>query len=201
MQLLRRLSRNVARARGRTQSPRESQRGERKDLMSDPFFLRFRWSDPEALDREIEDARIAHASAQNTAGEVETACRLGIALTAADREAEAAVLLDTILAKARAHPESAPAAWLLLYLATARQYLGERTVAQSMFDEALTIATTLGLRDLEHYVLHHRGRCYAEQNDLVEARRCFERALEIRLELGEPRAERTRQAIAALDKL
>jgi tetratricopeptide (TPR) repeat protein len=169
--------------------------------MSEPFFLRFRWSDPKALEREIEDAGTEYARADNTAAEVDAACRLGIALTAADRESEAAVLLDAALAKARDLPQPAPAAWLLLYLATARQYLGERALAQSMFDEALATATAHGLRDLEHYVLHHRGRCYAEQNDLVEARRCFERALEIRLELGEPRAERSRQAIAALNEL
>jgi tetratricopeptide (TPR) repeat protein len=169
--------------------------------MSERFFLRFRWSDPKALEREIDDARLAHASASGTAAEAEAACRLGIALTAADRESEAASLLDATLTKARHLPEATPAAWVLLYLATARQYLGERTVAQSMFDEALTIATAHELREVEHYVLHHRGRCYAEQNDLAEAKRCFERALEIRLELGEPRAERTRQAIAALNEL
>ena len=68
-----------------------------------------------------------------------------------------------------------------------------------MFAEALAIATDNGLRDVEHYVLHHLGRCYAEQGDIPSARHCFERALEIRLELKEPRAERTRQALAALN--
>jgi len=163
------------------------------------FFLRFRWSDPDALEREIEDARLAYANTVDAAGEIDAACRLGIALTAADREAEAAALLDAALTKARLLPDAEPAAWVLLYLATARQYLGERAVAQAMFDEALAIAAAHGFREVEHYVLHHRGRCYAEQNNVVEARRCFERALQIRLELGEPRAERTRQAIAALD--
>jgi tetratricopeptide (TPR) repeat protein len=167
--------------------------------MSERLFLRFRWRDPKALEHEIHDARLAHASAGDTATEVEAACRLGIALTAADRESEAATLLDATLAKARHLLEAAPTAWVLLHLATARQYVDERTIAQSMFEEALTIATAHGLREIEHYVLHHRGRCYVEQKDLAEAKRCFERALEIRLELGEPRAERTRQAIAALN--
>jgi tetratricopeptide (TPR) repeat protein len=169
--------------------------------MSPPFFQRFRWSDAAALQRELADAQAALAAGRNaTDAEAECACRLATALIAADRETEAAALLQETLPKARALNQSAPIAWVLLGLATARQYLGQRELAQSIFAEALEITQTSGLRDIEHFVLHHRARCYAEQHELDNARRCFEHALEIRLALGEPRAERTREALAALDK-
>ena len=169
--------------------------------MSEPFFQRFRWSDAAALEREIREAQEAHASARTSGdkdAEIECACRLGVALTAADREAEAATLLEDALIKARALAKPAPTAWVMLSRATARQYLGDRALAQTMFVEALNIAATQGLREIEHYVLHHRGRCYAEQRDIADARDCFERALAIRLELNEPRAERTREALEQL---
>ena len=172
--------------------------------MSSPFFQRFRWSDAAALQHEIAEARVAYSTArdpENPASEIEAACRLATGLIAADHEAEAAVLLEEALLKARALSQPTPTALALLGLATARQYLGQRELAQAMFAEALDITQTNNLQGIEHYVLHHQGRCYAEQRDLDNARRCFERALEIRLTLGEPRAQRTREALAALDKL
>lgn len=172
--------------------------------MSSPFFLRFRWSDAAALQREIAEAQVAYRTArvaENPASEIEVACRLATGLIAADREAEAAVLLEDALPKARALNQPTSTAWVLLGLATARQYLDQRDLAQSLFAEALDITQINNLQDIEHFVLHHQGRCYAEQHDLDKARRCFERALEIRLALGEPRAERTREALAALGKL
>lgn len=171
-------------------------------MSQEPFFQRFRWNDADALQRELVEARAAYSLARQTsdaASEIECAGRLGIALTAGDREREAVAVLESALAKARTLGEFAPVAWTLLHLATARQYLGEHAVAQTMFGEALHIAQRNDMQDVEHYILHHRGRCYAEQGDFKEARHCFERALEIRLALGEPRAERTRQALAALD--
>lgn len=172
--------------------------------MTDPYFLRYRWPDPAALAAEIAEARaelIAARNANNTAGEADNACRLAIALTAADREAEAAVLLEEVLPKVRATGDHASIGLTLLYLATARQYLGEHPRAQAMFAEALGIATVHGFRDLEHYVWHHRGRCFAEMRNFRDARDCFERALKLRLELADPRAERSRQALALLDEL
>jgi tetratricopeptide (TPR) repeat protein len=172
--------------------------------MSPSFFQRFRWNDTAALEHEISDAQAAYIDARNSAdaaAELEAACRLATGLTAADREAEAATLLEDALPKARTLNQPDQTAWVLLCLATAKQYLGRRDLAQSMFAEALAIAQTNSLRDVEHYVLHHQGRCYAEQDAIDEARQCFERALEIRLALGEPRAERTREALRALDKL
>lgn len=170
--------------------------------MPDQFFHRFRWSDAAALAREIEAARealIGDRAEKGLEAEIEAACRLGSALTAADREAEAAAMLEDALTKARALGKAEPLAWTLHTLATARQYLGERELAQTLFSEALALAAAQGLREVEHYVLHHQGRCYAEQRDIESARRCFQRALAIRLELKEPRAERTREALAALD--
>lgn len=172
--------------------------------MSDPFFLRYRWPDPVALAAEIAEASAELAAARNKndiAGELDNVGRLAVALTAADREAEAAELLEAALPKARTSGDHASTGFTLLYLATARQYLGERTLARAMFAEALDIATAHGLRDLEHYAWHHLGRCLAEMRDIPAARDCFERALKIRLELNEPRAERSRQAIALLNTL
>jgi tetratricopeptide (TPR) repeat protein len=179
----------------------KAKQSENTGAMSGAFFQRFRWSDAAALAREIDEARAAHAAAQNTGdvrAEVEAACQLGNALTAADCEAEAARLLEAALVSARTLADPVPRAWVTLHLATARQYLGDRALAQDLFEEALNLAVAHCQRELEHYVLHHRGRCYAEQRDPERARAAFEAALKIRLELGEPRAERTRQALAAL---
>lgn len=173
-------------------------------LPSEPFFLRFRWNDADALQRELAEAQAAYQQARKAADaahEIESACRLGIALTVSDREHEACAILEDALAKARTLGEATPIAWSLLYLATARQYLDEREIAQSMFSEALDITQRHHLRDIEHYVLHHQGRCCVEQRRYEEARRSFKHALELRLALGELRAERTREALAALDAL
>jgi tetratricopeptide (TPR) repeat protein len=124
-----------------------------------------------------------------------------VALTVADREAEAAELLNENLIKARELGNQALIGWTLLYLATARQYLGQRAEAHTMFAEALGIATAHGMRDLESYVWHHRGRCFAEDRSIPAARDCFERALRLRLELGDPRAERSREALVLLVSL
>lgn len=172
--------------------------------MDEGFFQRFRWNDPGALAREIDEAQSAFATARSSndaRSEIEAACRLGNALTAADREVEAVVLLEGALIKAQTLGEPAHLAWTLHYLATAEQYCGHRELAQEHFAEALDIATANGLREIEHFVWHHRGRCYVELGDIAEARHCFECALAIRLDLGEPRAEKTRQALAALDAL
>jgi tetratricopeptide (TPR) repeat protein len=172
--------------------------------MTETCFMRFRWNDAQALANEIaeaQEARNAAVAAQDIHAEVEATCRLGVALTAADREAEAAKLLTPTLAKARVLADPAPTAWTLLSLATARQYLGEHTEALAMFAEGLDIATRNGLRDVEHYLWHHRGRCHAELRDIAKARDCFERALKLRLELGDPRASRSREAIEMLEKL
>jgi tetratricopeptide (TPR) repeat protein len=172
--------------------------------MSTSFFMRFRWSDSDALAREIADAQSALAAARasgDVAAEIEMTCRFGIALIAADREAEAEALFSSTLTKACSLGQPSHTAWVLHHLATAQQYCGDRDMAQANFVEALDITTAHGLREIEHYIWHHRGRCFVEQGKIAEARICFEKALAIRKQLGDPRAERTQQAIAALDAL
>jgi tetratricopeptide (TPR) repeat protein len=172
--------------------------------MATSFFLRFRWSDAAALDREIGKARLALAAAHDAgdaSAEIEMACRLGTALIAADREAAAAELLSGLLPKAQTLNDPAHAAWILHHLATAEQYCGDRELAQTHFGAALDIATTHEFIHVEHFVWHHRGRCYAEQGEIARARNCFEKALAIRRRLGDPRAEKTQQAIDLLDAL
>jgi hypothetical protein len=46
--------------------------------------------------------------------------------------------------------------------------------------------------------LHHLGRFLVDTGRTAEAVSCFEACLVIRQELGEPRAETTRAALAAL---
>jgi uncharacterized protein HemY len=51
-------------------------------------------------------------------------------------------------------------------------------------------------------VLHHWGRCLAEQRRWAEARSCFERALAVRQALREDRlAASSQRALAELDRL
>jgi hypothetical protein len=57
---------------------------------------------------------------------------------------------------------------------------------------------TSGDRVLEHYTLHHLGRFLVDADRTDEAVACFEACLEIREEQGEPRAESTLAALAAL---
>ena len=86
-----------------------------------------------------------------------------------------------------------------LHLATARQYVGERDLAQALFDAALERAHACGIDHFDHFILHHQGRCFAEQGRLKAARSCFERALALRRQLGEPRfIESTEAALAEL---
>ena len=70
--------------------------------------------------------------------------------------------------------------------------------AESHFREALDLARASGDRVVEHYTLHHLGRFLVDAGRTAEAVPCFEACLVIRQELGEPRAETTRAALAAL---
>src|SRR5262245_29962043 len=120
--------------------------------MTEPFFFRFRWKDQGKLAQEIDDARAACDAAlcaDDVKAQLEHACDLATALTAADREAESVALLEPLLAKARALGDPASLAWLLLTLATARQYLNERGDAHRMFAEALQITQANDLTGIE----------------------------------------------------
>lgn len=126
---------------------------------------------------------------------------LGALLTAGRQEAEGYELLRTYLALARQMPGVEPSAWVIHALATAAQYLGKYDEADALFDEALTMTQAHHWRNLEHFVLHHWGRCLAEQRRLSEAQSRFERSLAIRQELGDPRQESSRRALAELASL
>jgi len=165
-----------------------------------PFFQRFGRDDTAALAREIRDAGAQLARARQSGdelGQLLAASPLGNLLTIARQERAAVDLLEWALALARRLGNRREEAGVLLNLATAKQYLGDRDDAQALFQGAIDC----GVGNLEHFIQHHRGRCYAEQGHLSEARLCFERALVLRRQAGEPRAESTQRALEALKRL
>jgi tetratricopeptide (TPR) repeat protein len=165
-----------------------------------PFFQRFTRDDTAALAREMESASAGLARARQSGdepGQLAAANLLGNLLTVARQEQAAADLEGWALTLARKLGDRREEAAALMNLATARQYLGQRDEAHTLFEEALGC----GDPELEHFIQHHRGRCYAEQGRKDEARLCFERALFLRTQAGEPRAERSQAALDALDTL
>jgi HTH-type transcriptional regulator, pleiotropic regulator of extracellular virulence genes len=167
-----------------------------------PFFRRFRAEDPAAIAREIGADLLRLAEAQRTgdeAAELMISTGIGFGYYITGGEASAAPHLDRALALARRLEDRRAEIEVLLHLATARQYLGERTLAQSLFEAALARSEASGITEFDHFILHHQGRCHAEQGQLAEARRCFERALALREKLGDP--YRIKGTQAALDEL
>jgi tetratricopeptide (TPR) repeat protein len=121
-------------------------------------------------------------------------------LTIASDERGAAEILEPALALARRLGDKVREVEALLSLATARQYLGERAAAQILFQEALDRARADQVSQFEHFIVHHRGRCYVEQGEIAAARDCFVAALALRKALGKPRyIASTERALAALD--
>ncbi len=162
-----------------------------------PFFQRFS-RNPTELARKIEQASAQLTRARAAGDEMAqlvVASPLGNLLTIARQEAAAAELLEWALTLARRLGNRHEEAGVLLNLATARQYLGERDEAQKLFEAALD----RGDAELEHFIQHHRGRCYVEQGKKGQARLCFERALALRKASGEPRAASSERALAELD--
>lgn len=168
------------------------------------FFQRYSAPDFSELEQQIARGLAALTVAQaqgDRAGQVRQAVELGNLLTTARREQEACEVLGSglILAQEAGAPE--PLGWLYLHLGTARQYLGDRDGAQALFAQAAELARINDLRMLASYVLHHRGRCLAEQRKLAEARDCFSQALALRQALNDPRAQSSQRALEALDAL
>lgn len=165
------------------------------------FFLRFTSPDLAALHRDMTQAerQLAQARAQaDLLRALDHAGDLGSMLTT-DRQQEAArALLGEFLPAARQYPAHEPSAWLLHALATACQYCGERAEADALFAEALELARLHSWTQLEHYVLHHWGRCLAEQQRFGPARDCFLKSLALREALGDPQQASPRQALARL---
>lgn len=175
--------------------------------MPDPatHFLRHTPADPAALRARIEQVRVELAAAVARGDEpqaIEHAGDLGAMLTSDRREAEAQELLASWLPAARQRLDSEAAAWLIHAWATTAQYLGRYDEANAGFAEALQRCEARAWNRLRHFVLHHWGRCLAEQRRWAEARSCFERALAVRQALREDRLAASSQgALAELDRL
>jgi HTH-type transcriptional regulator, pleiotropic regulator of extracellular virulence genes len=171
------------------------------------FFRRFRFADDDLPEVEAElaaDRAVLAAAGPDAASAAVLAALTGLgeSLTALGHEAEAAAHLETALVMARQLGDHDQEVSALLHLATARQYLDDRDTAQQLFQAGLDAADRYGLSRQRHFLLHHRGRCYAEQGQLPAARDCFQQALALRQQLGDPRfIASTQNALADLDRL
>jgi tetratricopeptide (TPR) repeat protein len=167
-----------------------------------PLFRRFLVEDRATTLQEIaaDRARLADAQrAGDTAAELAIRTGIGFGLYITANEAEAAPMLDAALSLARALADRSAEIEVLLHLATARQYLGQRDLAQSLFEQALALSSAHDIHMFDHFILYHQGRCWVEQGQIGAARRCFERALPLREQLGIPRfINSTRAALADL---
>jgi len=165
-----------------------------------PLFRRFLVEDRAATLREIAADRERLADAQragDTATELAIRTGIGFGLYVTANETEAAPMLDAALILARALADRSAEIEVLLHLATARQYLDQRDLAQSLFEQALALSAAHDIHTSEHFILYHQGRCWVEQGQIGAARRCFERALPLRLQLGIPRFIASTQAALA----
>jgi tetratricopeptide (TPR) repeat protein len=175
-------------------------------LGEDGFFRRFRFSDADLdeVRREIEEDRAVVASAAPAAASpviLKALIRLGSNLIPMSCEAEAAAHLEAALAMARQLGERGQEISALLHLGTARQYLGERDRAQVLFQAGEDRSAEYGIDDRLHFLLHHRGRCYAEQDRIEDARECLEQALTLRQQMDDPRfITSSRNALDDLDR-
>lgn len=173
-----------------------------QDMSQGPFFRRFLAEDRDTTLREIAADRTRLAEARRSGdlpAEMVISIGIGFGLYVTANEVEAVPMLDSALVLARQLGDQQAEIETLLHLATARQYLGERRLAQELFQEALDRSETYGIAEFTHFILHHRGRCYVEQGMLDDARRAFEQALALRELLGNPRfIQSSRAALAQL---
>ena len=173
-------------------------------VVGEPHFGRFTRT-PEENDAALAAARTDLASAVEAApgdgaggAVLDAAVDLAEALTVAGQEQEAIALARPAVEVAGDTGRSETLRWALLVLATAEHYADAASAAEAHFREALDHARASGDRVLEHYTLHHLGRFLVDAGRTDEAVVCFEACLVIREQLGEPRAETTRAALAAL---
>jgi tetratricopeptide (TPR) repeat protein len=166
-------------------------------------FRRFTPENSAEIRQEIEADRLRLSAARQAGderAELTISIGMGFGHYVTGGEAEAVPLLDGALSQARQLGDRRAEIEALLHLATARQYLGERELAQSLFREALDRSGAYSIPDFDHFILHHQGRCHAEQGDIAAARLSFTQALALREGLGIPRfIDSTRGAIVALD--
>lgn len=177
----------------------------RPDQDTGPFFRRSRVSG-EDLDEAIADVGTDRetleeiSQATDPQGIMAAHLRLGSNLIPLGHEAEAAHHLERALDLARRREEADPQIEALLQLGTARQYLGDRGAAQELFQQGIYLSQQSGISDHVHVLLHHRGRCYVEQQRPDLARQCFQQALVIREQLGDERfIASTRAALEELE--
>jgi len=178
------------------------QMAEKINSLNPPLFRRFQAPDIEELRREIGDelAKLVKArDGGDLTAELEISNSVGTGLYIAGDEAQAAPILERALEIARQLSDKEAEIYALFNLATARQYLGDRNLAQSLFSEALALSHRTGIDKFDHYILHHQGRCFVEQGDIVDARRCFQEALLLRKKLNDPRVESSQAALNDLD--
>ena len=171
--------------------------------MAYDHFLRHTPRDFEALERAIEQERAELQAAEfrdDLLDVLDHAGNLGAMLTSARREREGYAVLASRLEQARRTSDAEPAAWLIHALATSAQYLDRYDEANDLFELAIQRARAHGWRKLEHFVLHHWGRCMVEQARFAQARSCFEQSLAIRESEDDPLQESSRRALSELDK-
>lgn len=169
-----------------------------------PEFMRYSAPDPGALARDIDGAREKLAEAirvRDTVATVDHAADLGSMLTTARKEAEAIRLLQAHATLAEIHADHEASAWYWNALGTALQYSGHHVEAERHFAKATELSRAAGWSGILAMTLHHWGRSLAEQCRFDEAEDRFSEALRIRIEIGEPRQEKSRQALRVLAEL
>ena len=166
--------------------------------------MRFTAPDPAALEQSIRVARakLEEAQARGDDGAIlDQVADLGGMLTTARNEASALELLRAHERLASSRQSEEQSAWYWNALATALQYVGERVAAEVYFAQAVAVAKEGGWRRIEAMTLHHWGRSLVEQGQLDAAESRIAQALAIREELGEPRQETSRKALAEIVRL
>lgn len=161
------------------------------------FFRRFRVADREAALKEIAREEMALAAAVSSGDEpaqLIARLHLGFHLTPLDREEEAVGHLEAALGLAKKLHDKSHEIEVLLHLATAVQYAGDRERALALFAEGLDRAQSYGVEEQVHFLLHHRGRCEVELGRIERARQSFAAALAIREKIGIPRLIDSTQA-------
>lgn len=164
-------------------------------------FLRFNAPDADALAKSMDETRLKLEQAcacGDALGAVEHAADLASMLTTARREGEALVLMQKHLGDASSLPATEPIGWFWNAYATALQYAGQTNEAHSSFARALDLCRTHQWPRLESFVLQHWGRSLVAQGEFDQAQACFAEALNIRVELNDPRQASSRRALEAL---
>lgn len=174
--------------------------------MTEPVveFMRFSAPDPAAHAQTIADARGRLREAHERGDAlilVDRVADLAGLLTTDRREFEALDLLREHAARAEAFPREEAAGWFWNSYATALQYTGRRSDAETYFAKALRLCESSGWPRLQAMVLHHWGRSLAEQGRITEAEARLSEALALRMQQNSPMQASSRRALEALAQL